>query len=779
MTDPFFLKKTENSAQNQLPWKQISSESSSQQPIVQSVSSPGPTSPVKIDMKVKQWNRVSFRWFLIWCGIFMILFVGLIAFWLYYFALNPQSGAQFWLSAATIKNLLTLFALLFFGFVFFIGFWYSIVNGYRLMTVKEWAKGAFILGLIFGVFLLLFSLWAGVPALTRISSIEVADPTVAAGRILLPYYQLADGREVWIDDPNLKKIAPAIIVFKMGKNSLRQLTNQFPSLQTAVLNCGNGQTFDLGESDPACFFTEKKAYPLTLEVGYLDANSRSVKQTLDLGPLSFDAQLDVSLANGVLSLNDSKSELVAGFNPSKVLISAQRLFSDLQLATILVDWDTNGDLQSDFTNEASVQAVFNQPGLQFITYSFPALGNYRYVLPLRIKQSESPVCSIDVKEWDLNKYQFSTLFEDSGAVIKEFSFEIINASNGKSVASQKTRLSTFDYSFKDLGSYFVRVSFLTDTAKQWGCESQPFDVGSSSFNLIYRLLYRAPQSSVFQKFSLSGRYNATGDYYVIPELPTTLQFVIDKILPENSTDSVKVFLNDQQLLSSDGKTFEFVISKDSIEPYRLVTQFVDQQGNTFDKNIVVSVKQQPIVGIIKVDPSYVGTDPFEVHFDASSTRLADETDEIVFFTRNFGDGEVAKNVSKWQISHTYVFDNLKESGSYHPEVTIKTRKWLTGSFFTEQPISVKRAERPVKILMQSHPAQVALAGERVQFGLEVNGPISTIIWNFWDGQSQECEGRSCIEMTKIYDQPGTYTIKVTVKFEDSPSVEQVVKLQVR
>lgn len=774
MTDPFFLKKTDNPASNQSSQQNSSPVWTVQTSVVQPS-----VAPTKIDMKVKQWSRVSFRGFLIWCGVFLIFFVGLIAFGLYYFALNPQSGAQFGLSAGTIKSLLTIFALLFFWFIFFIGFWYSIVNWYRLMTVKEWAKGWFIFGLIFGVLLILFSLGAWVPALTRISAIEVADPTVAAGRILLPYYQLADGREVWIDDPNLKKIAPAVIVFKLGKNSLRQLTNQFPSLQTVILNCWNWQVFDVGESDPACFFTEKKSYPVSLEVGYLDANNRSIKQTLDLGPIDFDAQLDISLANGVISLNDNKSELVVGVNPSKVLISAQKLFSDLQLLDVAVDWDTNGDLQTDFSDVASVQALFNKPGLQFVTYSFPGLGNYRYVLPLRVSQSESPVCSVDVKEWDLNKYQFSTIFEDSWAVVKEFAFEVVNASNWKSIVNQKTRLSSFDYTFKDLGNYFVRVTFLTDIGKMGSCESQPFDVGSSSFNLIYRLLYRAPQSSVFQKFSLSGRYNGSGDYYVIPELPTTFQLVVDKVLPEDLTEQAKVYLNDQQILSSDKKTFEFVISKDSVEPYRLTVRLTDQQGNTFDKNIVISIKQQPIVGIIKVEPGYVGTDPFEVYFDASSTRLADETDEIVFFTRNFWDGEIAKNVSKWQISHTYVFDNLKESGSYRPEVTVRTRKWLTWSFFTEQPISVKRAERPVKIIMQSHPAQVAFAGERVQFALEVNWPISTIIWNFWDGQSQECEWRSCIDMSKIYDQPGTYTIKVTVKFEDSPSVEQTVKLQIR
>jgi PKD repeat protein len=41
----------------------------------------------------------------------------------------------------------------------------------------------------------------------------------------------------------------------------------------------------------------------------------------------------------------------------------------------------------------------------------------------------------------------------------------------------------------------------------------------------------------------------------------------------------------------------------------------------------------------------VGFDPLIVEFDASVTKLNDPSDEVVYFTWDFGDGEIRKNTS--------------------------------------------------------------------------------------------------------------------------------------
>ena len=60
--------------------------------------------------------------------------------------------------------------------------------------------------------------------------------------------------------------------------------------------------------------------------------------------------------------------------------------------------------------------------------------------------------------------------------------------------------------------------------------------------------------------------------------------------------------------------------------------------------------------------------------DASATTLTDKTDEIVYFDRDYGDGEKIKDSSVGQTTHSYVYDESNNSGVYNPRVTIRTKK---------------------------------------------------------------------------------------------------------
>lgn len=71
---------------------------------------------------------------------------------------------------------------------------------------------------------------------------------------------------------------------------------------------------------------------------------------------------------------------------------------------------------------------------------------------------------------------------------------------------------------------------------------------------------------------------------------------------------------------------------------------------------------------------YNGTEPLTVSLDASTTKLNNENDEIIFFTWEFGDGKSAKNVSQGKISHVYTFDQAAQQGQYVPQVTVTTKQ---------------------------------------------------------------------------------------------------------
>jgi hypothetical protein len=58
---------------------------------------------------------------------------------------------------------------------------------------------------------------------------------------------------------------------------------------------------------------------------------------------------------------------------------------------------------------------------------------------------------------------------------------------------------------------------------------------------------------------------------------------------------------------------------------------------TYTKSINVSVKRDDIVPKLIITPDTVGTSPFTVNFDASTTAVNDTNDEIIYFSWDFGD----------------------------------------------------------------------------------------------------------------------------------------------
>lgn len=85
-------------------------------------------------------------------------------------------------------------------------------------------------------------------------------------------------------------------------------------------------------------------------------------------------------------------------------------------------------------------------------------------------------------------------------------------------------------------------------------------------------------------------------------------------------------------------------------------------------------------------------------------------------------------------------------------MTIKTKKGREVSVSPANDIVVKRANQTLTILIDSHPAQVANAGDRVNFSLEVNGLPAEIHRNFGNGKTLNCKGRECVQASQVYDQ---------------------------
>lgn len=93
--------------------------------------------------------------------------------------------------------------------------------------------------------------------------------------------------------------------------------------------------------------------------------------------------------------------------------------------------------------------------------------------------------------------------------------------------------------------------------------------------------------------------------------------------------------------------------------------------------------------------------------DASAITLGDASDEIITFSRDFGDGRVQKNATSAKVSHTYIYDTKKDSGEYTPSVSITTKAGKKETFTTEKPIIVTKQQKKSSISIPSHPSQIA------------------------------------------------------------------------
>lgn len=159
----------------------------------------------------------------------------------------------------------------------------------------------------------------------------------------------------------------------------------------------------------------------------------------------------------------------------------------------------------------------------------------------------------------------------------------------------------------------------------------------SDFQINYDGYFKSPQSPQFQKVSEKGSVSLVSGALILTEIPTVVQFKINQITPNIPTATKKVLIDGKQIISIDGTTFEFTIDDNASHQATLVVEDVPSGAKT-EITIPISVNRADIIGKLIVTPDTVGTDPFTVKFDASTTVINDTGDELVSFTWDFGDG---------------------------------------------------------------------------------------------------------------------------------------------
>jgi hypothetical protein len=128
-----------------------------------------------------------------------IVFLGLVYGALYFAASSGEFLQSIGLEIAEIKNILKIFALMFFGIVFLGGMYLLFYSIYKVATVKE-RKGVYVAGII-GAFI-----WVGATigiGAFAYSKIEELSPNrgIVSNDFLLPYVMTKDSELLYVNEP--------------------------------------------------------------------------------------------------------------------------------------------------------------------------------------------------------------------------------------------------------------------------------------------------------------------------------------------------------------------------------------------------------------------------------------------------------------------------------------------------------------------------------------------------------------------------------------------------
>lgn len=748
----------------------------------------------KVTVQVKQWNKLGSWWIIIWCIGFFVVFVGIIFGALFFATNNPQTLQSIWMSTSTVKTLLYIFAGLFFGIIILWLLWLAIYNAYRAATIKEWSKAKNIFGALVGFFFMLVFWWLAIVSFSRIGKIESND-NLWSQAMIMPYIEVKpspnntdtlNGKRA-INTANTKIIWPVNIYYQVNmtlfQQNMLQRIWQNSNINYLKLDCGNGQTLDTRTtaldgnsmwSEP-CLYINKWQYTITLEYNYtnIDWTTSNIIDTVWVIPVSSEIVIlwDKQQKN---TLNDRKTEIIVWNSPIKVNINAQKIFTDLWLTDVNINWDLDGDGNVDKKNRAEFTQYYLNPKLYSIYYTLPWF-DYTFVSKIRVNAWDVPPCEISTEKVADTTRRFMLNIDDNQTDISSYRFEIINIDKDDILRSVNSDKKLIEYTFEPWEEYKVRWFFTTTENKNGFCESNNISISNNWYSIFTTFSAKLPTETEYRKIEISWQNNTEDSVIEVSDLPTLLTFKIEKTIPNVSNPNYQVKINNTILNPSDQWIYTIRLEDSNVK--KLIIKWMDNNQKEFSKTFDIVVKKKNVVANIKVDKS-VWFDPLTVKFDASISKLNDLEDEIIYFTRDFWDWEKLNNISQWKITHTYKFDTLKESWEYYPIVTVKTKKWFTDTYAMATPIVVKRQLRTAKIIINSHPWQLAKVWDVVDLSVQTDGDVRWIDWSFGNGKNMSCENRSCTDTNIMYEDPGFYDIVVNVRYNDAPTNTQVVKIKV-
>jgi hypothetical protein len=552
-----------------------------------------------------------------------------------------------------------------------------------------------------------------------------------------------------------------------------------------VIDCGNAQQQQISYASTGfssnCLYDKKGDYVWKALLTYDNkiTGEKGITMELAQGKLSFVSEIQLFLttqnAKSSTPLSATQGEINLGKAPAKITVDATSIFRDFGLKDYQVVRDMDNDNGYDREQMVSFDYIYKMPQVYNPTVKFPALNDFIYSFPVRVEQSDVPICEINLANFSQTKYKIQTNFLDgSVSSIAGYTYHILDTSTNKEIATLKQSTREVDYTFPEKGNYIVSLDFITVDGKRGTCESELLQLAKEDIIVTYVIKQKLPGETVFKEISASA---ISGGVIALDTIPQAIVIDLVSVSPDSVSMRKNVFFEGKPVLNQ-GSLYEFTLDQERV--YEVVIRLEDSERALF-KEIPLSlvVKRPDIVGKLVVEPN-AGYEPLKVRFDASQSLVTIPADEIIYFSWDFGDGESKINLPNGVIEHTYKYNHERESGSFQPSVVITTRKGYTTTVQPDLPILVKKQLIQVNLSSTSHPTQSAKLGDSVHFLAEFNGLPETMKRDFGDGSTPvQCKGRGCAEVNKIFELPGTYTVKLSLTFEDTQTVETTLGFNVR
>lgn len=744
-----------------------------------------PKKPYRVWGQVKKWKKISFKWFLIWCVIFLFFFIFIVFISLYYVLTSPQTLKSIWIEAETIKNLLKIFVFLFFWPLFFVWFAILWMNVFRLITNKVNRLKSWIWTFL-GFIMVVFSIWFGIFSIMKINAIDVWW-LPQTNKILVKYWDIK-GSSLWADNPNIDIIAPALINFELNKEVFQKdylERTVYDNLLDIQVICDENQTIkhdlktlltkEKSSLDWYCLFMEKWVHNIKVRYSYIDSKSwKIIEEERDLDPLNIKTQIDITSL--WVDYKVSNWQIVVSNVPSTLSFDPNKAYTDLGIDENKIKWDFDWDGKDDGSFNSKKDFTYNEAKLYYVYFNLP---NYKwneniwFNFLLRVNESWLPACNVEISSIDSKKSVAEVDFWSEPnfiSSVKEYNYEVVDVDDNKKITTSKWSSTKFSFT-KPNKRFKVVVIYTTKDWKKQTCESKEIDNNPFGYNIQYDIEIAKWSERVFSPVETD-----TGDVVKVDVIPSTLRFKVNKVLPTSDWVKINMYINDEQASLVEKDVFELVVKDEATKEVKFVIE--DEKGKKSEKIIKLDVSEKFLRAKLKVSKS-TGETPFEVQFDASISELHDLKDEIIYFNWDFGDGQTMFKVTDWKVKHTYSFDKEKNNWTFYPKVTVETKKWLKDTAELKEPITVKKQSKDFKIIVESHPTQVVTIWDTVTFSISTDGEVSEILWDFGNWKNTSCEWRQCWEVNTTYEAAWTFKIKATVKYADYPEVVRTTNIKVR